>query len=340
MLTERYSRHILFAGIGDAGQRRIHDAGVAVVGCGALGTCSSEMLVRAGIGRLVLVDRDYVELSNLHRQSLFTEENARQGLPKAVAAERALSAINTEVRIRALVNDVTSENIAEICAGCSLIVDGTDNFETRYLVNDYSVQTGTPWVYGACVGSFGTACAFVPGRTGCFRCLCEEPPAGAGIETCDTAGVVAPIVHTVAAFQVAQALKLITGSSVATFKLLQVDVWDDTWRAVSLEGLRNPECDCCVKKKFVFLEGSQESRLTRLCGRNAVQISPGRPVQLDFTELSVRLARTAQVEFNDYMMRIKVAEFEIALFPDGRSIIKGTDDPGLARAVYSRYVGM
>ena len=340
MLTERYSRHILFAGIGDAGQRRIHDAGVAVVGCGALGTCSSEMLVRAGIGRLVLVDRDYVELSNLHRQSLFTEENARQGLPKAVAAERALSAINGEVRIRALVNDVTSENIAEICAGCSLIVDGTDNFETRYLVNDYSVQTGTPWVYGACVGSFGTACAFVPGRTGCFRCLCEEPPAGAGIETCDTAGVVAPIVHTVAAFQVAQALKLITGSSVATFKLLQVDVWDDTWRAVSLEGLRNPECDCCVKKKFVFLEGSQESRLTRLCGRNAVQISPGRPVQLDFTELSVRLARTAQVEFNDYMMRIKVAEFEIALFPDGRSIIKGTDDPGLARAVYSRYVGM
>ena len=340
MLTERYSRHILFAGIGDAGQRRIHDAGVAVVGCGALGTCSSEMLVRAGIGGLVLVDRDYVELSNLHRQSLFTEENARQGLPKAVAAERALSAINREVRIRALVNDVTSENIAEICAGCSLIVDGTDNFETRYLVNDYSVQTGTPWVYGACVGSFGTACAFVPGRTGCFRCLCEEPPAGAGIETCDTAGVVAPIVHTVAAFQVAQALKLITGSSVATFKLLQVDVWDDTWRAVSLEGLRNPECDCCVKKKFVFLEGSQESRLTRLCGRNAVQISPGRPVQLDFTELSVRLARTAQVEFNDYMMRIKVAEFEIALFPDGRSIIKGTDDPGLARAVYSRYVGM
>ncbi len=340
MLKERYSRQILFAGIGDAGQRRIRDACVAVVGCGALGTCSSEMLVRAGIGALVLVDRDYVELSNLHRQSLFTEENARQGLPKAVAAERALSAINGEVRIRALVNDVTSENIAEICAGCSLIVDGTDNFETRYLVNDYSVHTGKPWVYGACVGSFGTACAFLPGRTGCFRCLCEEPPAGAGIETCDTVGVVAPVVHAVAAFQVAQTLKLITGSSGAAFKLLQVDVWEDTWRAISLEGLKNPECDCCVKKRFVFLEGSRESRLTRLCGRNAVQISPGRPVQLDFTELSGRLARTAQVDFNDYMMRIKVAEFEIALFPDGRSIIKGTDDPGLARAVYSRYVGM
>ncbi len=340
MQSERYSRQILFKGIGPAGQRKIRDACVAVVGCGALGTCSAEMLVRAGIGTLVLVDRDFVELSNLHRQSLFTEDNARQGLPKAVAAKRALSEINREVTIRSLVNDVTSENIADICAGCSLIVDGTDNFETRYLINDYCIQSGTPWVYGACVGSFGTSCAFVPGKTGCFRCLCEEPPAGAGIETCDTAGVVAPIVHTVAAFQVAQVLKLITGSSDAAFKLLQVDIWDDTWRTVSLEGLKNPECDCCAKRRFVFLEGTQESRLTRLCGRNAVQISPGRPVQLDFSELSVRLARTAEVDFNDYMMRIKVAEFEIALFPDGRSIIKGTDDPGLARAVYSRYIGM
>jgi adenylyltransferase/sulfurtransferase len=340
MVSERYSRQVLFAGIGAEGQRKIRDASVAVLGCGALGTCSSEMLVRGGIGTLVLVDRDYVELSNLHRQSLFTEEDARQGLPKAVAAERALSAINTEVTIRPLVDDVTSENIADMFAGCSLIVDGADNFETRYLINDYSVESGTPWVYGACVGSFGTSCAFVPGRTGCFRCLCEDPPTGTAIETCDTVGVVAPIVHTVAAFQVAQVLKLITGSSAAAFKLLQVDIWDDTWRTVSLEGLKNPECDCCVKKRFTFLEGSQESRLTRLCGRNAVQVSPGRAVQLDFSELSGRLARIAAVDFNDYMMRIKVAEFEIALFPDGRSIIKGTDDPGLARAVYSRYIGM
>jgi molybdopterin/thiamine biosynthesis adenylyltransferase len=340
MLSDRYSRQILFKGIGATGQAKICDACVAVIGCGALGTCSSEMLVRAGVGTVVLVDRDFVELSNLHRQSLFTEEDVRQGLPKAVAAERALSAINREVTIRAFVNDVTSENIAQICTGCSLVVDGTDNFETRYLINDYSVRTGTPWVYGACVGSFGTACAFVPGETGCFRCLCEEPPAGAGVETCDTAGVVTPIVHTVAAFQVTQSLKLVTGSPVAGMKLLQVDVWDDTWRTVSLEGLKNPECDCCVKRNFAFLEGSQESRLTRLCGRNAVQISPGRPVQIDFPELSERLGRTAQVEFNDYMMRVKVGEFEIALFPDGRSIIKGTDDPGLARAVYSRYIGM
>lgn len=340
MLSDRYSRQILFKGIGPAGQTAIHDTSVAVVGCGALGTCSSEMLVRAGIGTLVLVDRDFVELSNLHRQGLFTEQDAREGLPKAVAAERALSRINSEVTIRAFVNDVTSENIAEICAGCSLIVDGTDNFETRYLINDYSVQTGTPWVYGACVGSFGTSCAFVPGRTGCFRCLCEDPPSGAGIETCDTAGVIAPIVHTVAAFQAAQVLKLITGSPAAPFQLLQVDIWEDTWRTLSLEGVKNPECDCCVKRRLVFLEGSQESRLTRLCGRNAVQISPGRSVRLDFSELSDRLARTAQVDFNEYMMRIKVAEFEIALFPDGRSIIKGTDDPGLARAVYSRYIGM
>lgn len=340
MLSDRYSRQILFKGIGAAGQSKIREACVAVIGCGALGTCSSEMLVRAGIGRLVLVDRDFVELTNLHRQSLFTEEDARRGLPKAIAAERALSRINSDVIIRSLVNDVTSENIAEICSGCSLIVDGTDNFETRYLINDYSVQTGLPWVYGACVGSFGTSCAFVPGRSGCFRCLCEDPPAGTGVETCDTAGVVAPIVHTVAAFQVAQALKLISGSRPADLRLLQVDVWDDTWRTVSLKGLKNPDCDCCVKKRFVYLEGSQESRLTRLCGRNAIQISPGRPVRLDFPELSERLSRSGEVDYNDYMMRIKVGEFEIALFPDGRSIIKGTDDPGLARAVYSRYIGM
>ncbi|MFB3904367.1 MAG: ThiF family adenylyltransferase [Acidobacteriota bacterium] len=340
MLSDRYSRQVLFKGIGGPGQKKIRGTRVAVVGCGALGTCSSEMLVRAGIGRLVLVDRDFVELSNLHRQSLFTEEDARHGLPKAVAAERALSQINTDVSIRARVADVTSENIAEICEGCALIVDGTDNFETRYLINDYSVKSGTPWVYGACVGSFGTSCAFVPGQTGCFRCLCEEPPAGAGVETCDTAGVLAPIVHTVAAYQVAQVLKLITGSSSGELRLLQVDVWDDAWRAVSLKGLRNPECDCCVKKKLVFLEGSQESRLTRLCGRNAVQISPGRPVHLDFAELSARLARAAEVDFNDFLMRIRVPGFEIALFPDGRSIIKGTDDPALARAVYSRYIGM
>ncbi|RPJ58436.1 MAG: thiazole biosynthesis adenylyltransferase ThiF [Acidobacteria bacterium] len=340
MLSERYSRQILFKGIGPAGQKKIQDAYIAVIGCGALGTSSSEMLVRAGIGTLVLVDRDFVEVSNLPRQSLFTEEDARQGLPKAVAADRALSRINSGVTVRSLVSDVTSENIAEICSECSLIVDGTDNFETRYLINDYCVQTGKPWVYGACVGSFGTSCAFVPGRTGCFRCLCEDPPLGSGIETCETAGVVAPIVHTVAAFQVAQALKLITASSAAEFKLLQVDIWEDHWRTVSLDGLKNPECDCCAKRRFVFLEGSQESRLTRLCGRNAVQISPGRPVKLDFAELSGRLARTAHVDFNDYMMRIKVQDFEIAVFPDGRSIIKGTDDPGLARAVYSRYIGM
>jgi adenylyltransferase/sulfurtransferase len=298
------------------------------------------MLVRAGIGTLILADRDYVELSNLPRQSLFTEEDARKGLPKAVAAERALSLINSEVTLRSMVCDVTSENIAEICSSCSLIIDGTDNFETRYLINDYCVQNDKVWVYGACVGSYGTSCAFVPGKTGCFRCLCEDPPAGSGIETCETVGVIAPIVQTVAAFQVAQALKLITGSSTSELRLLQVDIWDDTWRTLSLDGLRNPDCECCGKRSFVFLEGSQESRLTRLCGRNAVQISPGRPVRLDFPELAKRLERTAKVEFNDYMMRIRVPEFEIALFPDGRSIIKGTDDPGLARAVYSRYIGM
>ena len=340
MLSERYSRQVLFNGIGSAGQDKIRATAVVVIGSGALGTCSAEMLVRAGIGRLTLVDRDFVELSNLHRQSLFTEEDARQGLPKAVAAERALSRLNSDVVIRSFVKDVTSETIAELCADSSIIVDGTDNFETRYLINDFSVAQGIPWVYGACLGSFGTGCAFVPGKTGCFRCICEETPTGGALETCDTVGVIPPIVHTVAAFQVAQVLKLITSPERLEFRLLQADVWDDNWRTVSLQGMKNPDCPCCVKKQPVFLEGARESRLTRLCGRNAVQVSPGAPVQIDFREMSKRLSRAGKVDFNDYMMKIRIADFEIALFPDGRSIIRGTEDLATARTVYSRYIGM
>ncbi|RPI29055.1 MAG: thiazole biosynthesis adenylyltransferase ThiF [Acidobacteria bacterium] len=340
MHSERYSRQIRFKGIGPTGQRNILAARVVVIGSGALGTCSAEMLVRAGIGGLVLVDRDFVELSNLHRQSLFTEEDAREGLPKAVAAERSLSRINSEVTIRSLVKDVTSETITDICSGCSVIVDGTDNFETRYLINDFSVANGIPWVYGACLGSFGTGCAFVPGTTACFRCFCEDPPVGGAVETCETAGVIAPIVHVVAAFQVAQVLKLLAAVPPTEFRLLQVDAWDDSWRTLSLKGMKNPDCECCVKKNLPFLEGSQESRLTRLCGRNAVQVSPGTPIHIDFEQLSTRLSRAGQVDFNDYMMRIRVPDFEIALFPDGRSIIRGTEDFTVARAIYSRYIGM
>lgn len=340
MSLERYSRQILFKGLGRAGQQRLLQSRIAVIGCGALGTADAEMLARAGVGALVLVDRDFVEITNLHRQSLFTEEDVASGLPKAIVAERILRNVNKEISIKGFIADVTPDNIEDVCEGCSLIVDGTDNFETRYVVNDFSVKKGIPWVYGAVLGSFGTACAIVPGRTPCFRCLCEEPPSAGTVETCDTAGVIAPVVHVVAAFQVTQAMKIMTDADAADFRLLQADVWEDSWRTLDVRGMKREDCQCCGKRQFEFLEGDKHSRLTRLCGRNAVQVSPGKPLRLDFSEISERLSRAGDVDFNPYIMRIRVPNYEISLFPDGRSIIKGTEDFGEARAVYARYIGI
>jgi molybdopterin-synthase adenylyltransferase len=340
MSLERYARQILFKPFAREGQDRLRNACATVIGCGALGSASAEMLVRAGIGSVRLVDRDFVELGNLHRQSLFTEEDVREGLPKAVAAQRALRSINSEVEVLAVVQDLSSESIAEVCASSTVLLDGTDNFETRYLINDFAVAKSIPWIYGACLGSFGTACLIDPGHTPCFRCLCEEPPPSGGVETCDTAGVIAPVVQVVAAFQVAQAMKLFAPDTHREWRLLQVDVWQDSWRTLSLSQMKRPDCECCVERRFRFLAGREESRLTRLCGRNAVQVSPGRSVSIDFEELARRLAVAVQVSFNAYMMTIQLPEHRIVLFPDGRSIIQGTEDFGEARSIYARYIGM
>ena len=298
------------------------------------------MLARAGVGALTLVDRDFVELSNLHRQSLFTEEDARQALPKAVAAQRALAAINPAVPVTPVVRDVSFENIEETCGASAVVLDGTDNFETRYLINDFCFKQGVPWIYGACLGSFGASCALVPGVTQCFRCLCQEPPAAGSVETCDTAGVISPIVHVIAGFQVAQTMKLLAGGPRQEFRLLQIDVWEGAVRTLSTTGMKRADCPCCGKREFVFLAGKQQSSMTRLCGRNAVQISPGRPVEIDFEALAGRLASAGQAQYNEYMFRISVPPYEIALFPDGRSIIKGTEDFAEARSVYSRLIGI
>ncbi len=336
-MEDRYSRQILFSGIGREGQDRIRSSRVLVVGCGALGSVTSEMLARGGVGRLTVVDRDFVEWSNLQRQSLYTEADAEQGLPKAFAAERALRAVNSDIQVRGLVDDLTFENIDALCGETDLIVDGSDNFEVRFLINDFAVREGIPWVYGAAVGSYGLAMAVVPLETPCLRCLFDEPPAAGTGETCDTVGILAPIVHVVAAFQVTQALRLLVGAS-ADRGLLQVDVWHGDWRRVSVE--RPPAgCPCCRDGRYDFLAGASQSSTSRLCGRNAVQISPARKSRLDLERLGGQLGQSVRVRFNPHLLRIFSGRHEIALFADGRAIIKGTDDIAEARALYARYVG-
>ncbi|MFQ5929161.1 MAG: ThiF family adenylyltransferase [Acidobacteriota bacterium] len=337
-MTNRYSRQVLFSEIGEVGQGKIRASKVVVIGCGALGTVSAEMLGRAGVGQLKLIDRDFVEESNLQRQSLFSEEDAKKGLPKAVAAEKALRAINSDVELEGVIQDVTWENIERLCRDAHIIVDGTDNFETRFLINDFCVKQGMPWVYGACVGSYGVAFAFQPKLTACLQCLFEKPPEIGTTETCDTAGILAPIVHIVAAYQVTQAIKILVGES-AHAEILQVDVWSGNWRTIGARTARSEQCLCCAQRQFRFLEGEEKARLTRLCGRNAVQVSPQHSAQIDFQELRKRLEKSAQVDINEYMMRIQVDGYEIALFTDGRSIIRGTDDFSEARAVYAKYIG-
>ncbi len=337
-MTDRYSRQILFSAIGEAGQKRIKAAKVVLVGCGALGTVSSEMLTRAGIGKLTLIDRDFVEESNLQRQSLFTEKDAQQGLPKAAVAERELRAINSDVEVEGVIEDVTWQNIDRLCRDSDLIVDGTDNFETRFLMNDFAVKEEVPWIYGACVGSYGVAFAFQANRSPCLQCLFEQPTDVGTTETCDTAGILAPIVHVIAAFQVAQSMKILVGESPPQ-EILQIDVWTGTWQTISAEKARNQQCRCCGKHQFHFLEGQENKKLTRLCGRNAVQISPPRPTRSDFQKISKRLDKSAQIDLNEYLLRIRVDGYEIALFADGRSIIRGTDDFTEARAIYAKYIG-
>ncbi len=296
------------------------------------------MLTRAGLGRLLIFDRDFVESTNLQRQTLFDERDAAAALPKAIAARRRLERINSEVQIDAQVVDLTAHNLPRLLKEAEIVVDASDNFEVRYLLNDWAFQQDTPWIYGACVASYGIAYAFQPGRTGCLQCLFPEPPGAGSLDTCDTAGIIAPVVHAVASFQVAQVLKLLAGEPVPP-NLFHCDVWEGTWRCRRLEVEDRSRCRCCGLREFRFLKGSAGDRLVRLCGRDAVQISPAGAGGVDFGEIRERLARTAQIQANEFMLRIRVEGYEISLFPDGRSIIRGTDDPVRARSLYARYIG-
>jgi adenylyltransferase/sulfurtransferase len=330
----RYSRQARFAGVGEAGQRLLSEARGAVVGCGALGSLQAELLARAGVGSLTLIDRDFVELSNLQRQFLYDESDAADALPKAIAAARRLAEINSEIVIEPFVSDLTASNVDDLLGGASLILDGTDNFETRYLINDFAVKRRVPWIYGGAVGSYGITMSVVPDRSACFRCLYPEPPGGVQ-PTCETAGVLGPLTATIAALQTAAALRILCNQQVSD-RITTVDVWSGEIRQSGMPE-RDPACPCCGKREFGHLDTRRRAPVS-LCGRNAVQIHE-RERPLNLHALASQLAGTATVRQNDFALRATFPDYEMTVFPDGRAIIKGTTDVGLARSLYARYIG-
>ena len=339
MLNERYSRQILFVPIGAEGQHLIRNSRVLIVGCGALGSAQAEALARAGVGTLRIADRDFVEASNLQRQSMFTEQDAAERLPKAIAAANRIAQINAEVQTEPEVVDVNQSNIERLIGGCDVVLDGTDNFATRYLLNDACVKHETNWIYGAAVGSYGVTMTIRPHQTPCLRCVFEEAPPAASAPTCDTAGVIMPIISVVAAVQVTEAIKLLT-SQVADLhgSLMQFDVWHNEWRKIN-PGSPAENCETCVKGNFATLELGDNDFSAVLCGRDAVQIAPSRATRVDFRSLADRLGGVGDVKFNDYLLRFRTGEFELTVFQDARSIIRGTDEISVARSLYAKYIG-
>lgn len=336
---EKYSRQILFSGIGEAGQERLLASSAVLVGCGALGSVVAGLLVRAGVGRLRIIDRDFVEPSNLQRQTLFTEADAREALPKAVAAERNLRGVSGDVQVEGVVGDVTPENARELLASFPLILDGTDNFETRLLLNDAAVSFGVPWVYAAALGSYGVTLAIQPGQMACLACLLESEngSAAAAEETCDTAGVLGSAASVIASIEAGEAIKLLSGNAEALHhKLISCDIWSGHFQSIRVP--RNPNCRACVRKEFDYLEGAAQPHIT-LCGRDSVQIHESRR-RLDLADLGRRLAAAdSGVRNNEFLLRFCVPPYEMTVFADGRAIVKGTQDPAVARSLYARYIG-
>lgn len=338
-MNERYSRQILFSGIREEGQRRLLESRALIVGCGALGSAHAESLARAGVGKLRIADRDFVEASNLQRQTMFTESDATERIPKAVAAQNHIREINSEIEVEAEVTDVNHSNIENLVRDCDVVLDGTDNFATRYLINDACVKHKINWIYGAAVGSYGVTMTILPHQTPCLRCVFEEAPPAASAPTCDTAGVIMPVISVVSAVQVTEALKLLTGQPENLNKsLMQFDVWRNEWRRIN-PGPPSPDCPTCARGEFETLEATSGDFAAVLCGRNAVQISPSQSTRLNFEELAERLRPTGEVKFNDYLLRFRTGEFELTVFKDARSIIRGTNEIKTARSLYAKYVG-
>jgi molybdopterin/thiamine biosynthesis adenylyltransferase len=339
---EKYSRQILFRGIGEAGQEKLLSASAVLVGCGALGTVVANLLVRAGLGSLRIIDRDFVEPSNLQRQTLFEESDARDALPKAIAAERHLRAINSGVRVEGIVADLTPENALDLLSGFPLILDGTDNFEARLLVNDAAISLDVPWIYTAAVGSYGVTMTIRPRLTACLACLIEgNAKKGAAIaaeDTCDTTGVLNAAVGVIASIEAAEATKILVGKPEAlNGNLISCDVWSGRFQSIRVE--RNPDCRACGRREFIYLEGHAQPHVS-MCGRDSVQIHERRRA-LDLAELGRRVAgaSASEVRNSEFLLRFRVAPYELTVFPDGRAIVKGTQDPAIARSLYARFIG-
>ncbi|WP_128378731.1 ThiF family adenylyltransferase [Streptomyces cavernae] len=336
----RYSRQARFRGIGQQGQERLTAGRVLVVGCGALGSVSADLLARSGVGHITVVDRDFVEVSNLQRQLLFDEADAAAGTPKAVAAAEAIGRINSGIVVEPVVADVTPDNVEALVAGADVVLDGTDNLETRYLLNDACVKARIPWIYGGAVGSGGMAMVVLPSRTPCFRCMFPVPAAAGSLDTCETAGVLASAVVMVSAFQWTEAVKLLVGDREhLNLKLVYFDVWEND-RLDSDRLDPAPDCPCCGRHRYEFLDAGATSRTAALCGRNAVQVSPGHEVALDLRELANRLEGVGALTTTRFLLRLALGAHELTVFPDGRAIVKGTSDLSVARSLYARYVGV
>ncbi|MHC4606723.1 MAG: ThiF family adenylyltransferase [Planctomycetota bacterium] len=334
---ERYSRQRVLREIGPRGQERLAASRILIVGCGALGSVQAELLVRAGVGNICIVDRDVVEMSNLQRQTLFDEEDAVAGIPKVVAAMRRLRTINSAVQIRGIVLDVLPENVEELVSDATLVLDGTDNFETRYLINDACVKHRKPWIYGGVIGTGGMAMTVLPGRGPCLRCVFMEAPSAGSEPTCDTEGVLNTAPAAVASIQVTEALRLIVEGEIEGFRMFVADLWRGSWRSVGV--VRDEVCPCCGEGRFDFLDATALSRTTLLCGRDAIQVSPPQGTRLSLPDLEKRLSRVGTVSRRDLMLQLEVEKYRLHVFPDGRAIIRGTTDEAVARSLYAKYLG-
>lgn len=347
----RYHRQMLLQGFGEDGQRKLSNSSALILGCGALGCVAANMLARAGVGHLVIVDRDFIEITNLQRQVLFDEQDVADAIPKAEAAKRQLVRINSQVEVTAIVDDIDFHNIEKFADGADVFIDGLDNFETRYLVNDLSVKKAIPYMYGGAVGTVGMAYAILPNSddsmaTPCLRCLFEQMPAPGTAATCDAVGVLASAVSIIASFQVSEALKILTGNiDHVNPTMLSIDLWANLFLQLKVEHARSrSNCPCCKHRKFDFLDGRQGSSTSTLCGRDAVQLRHnGQTDIIDFDDLAAVLQKHGRVTTNEFILRAIVTSndkpFEISLFRDGRAIIKGTGDVGIARSVYAKYIG-
>lgn len=337
---ERYSRQILFSPIGEKGQEQIRKKHILVVGAGALGTANAEMIARAGIGKLTIVDRDYVEWSNLQRQQLYIEEDAQNRIPKAVASQAHLKKINSEVEVYSHVEDVTSANIEELAEGVDLIIDATDNFETRLLINDVALKHGIPWIYGGCVGSYGLSFTIIPHETPCLHCLLKHIPFDG--MTCDTVGVISPIVSMVASHQTSEALKLLVGDEEnRRGKLVSFDLWKNQYSSINMDRLKNNACPTCgTNPVYPYLTAEMETKAAVLCGRDTVQIRPSETKQFSFAQVAEHVKPLADAFLeNPFLMSFTFGEHRIVLFKDGRALIHGTKDIAEAKKIYHRYVG-